>query len=154
MAAFNKLSEAMLNARVAMQTPAEDPYMTFGLKQEANLSDKDECPNPDCTYCGSGGECIFETCQIQELPKVDGSYEFECILCEEKQEADPMSIQGRARLCDDCLDKLLETHQTKKSFKCIICDESSNTRKIFGVNMCSKCFSELRSHIRDWRWGG
>ena len=148
MAAFDKLSQASADARRIMQTPSEDPYMVFRGETTSSLADKDECSNPDCTYCGSEGECIFETCQIEELPKVDKSYKFKCILCDEEQDADPMSVQGRARLCDDCIEKLLETHQIKEDYVCVLCNRaSSDTRKIFGANICNECTTELfRTH--------
>ena len=128
-----------------------------GEVEEGNASElypeKDECKNPECAYCSADGECIFETCQIEELPKVDESYKFYCILCNEDQEANPMSVQGRLRICDTCLEKLLETHQIESNFKCIICDErKAGSRRIFGVNICKECFDVLQGLIKGIRF--
>lgn len=118
------------------------PGAPSGIPMDLNQS----CTKDKCVFRSNTGQCIFETCMLEELPVVTQPRIMKCMMCDE--EFTRSYYENSTPICDECIDKFLKVGKDAMR-KCVICGNAvgaGNADAPFH-NICDTCRKELKKCV-------
>lgn len=107
--------------------------------------DQEPCPNPECYWHDERGFCLFESCLLNEVPKIHARWFRKCDICRKTYIVAPPTIQPWTHVCEKCRRHWQDVILNDDWFTCGICGaRQCGKRQAPDADICDTCIDKLR----------